>query len=40
MGYYDENALASLRVKVDSHGKMPDVLVYIRIAIGYCLLSQ
>jgi BsuBI/PstI restriction endonuclease domain/BsuBI/PstI restriction endonuclease HTH domain len=27
-GYYDEKTLASLGVNVDSHGKMPDVLVY------------
>jgi hypothetical protein len=27
-GYYDENALSRLRVKVDLHGKMPDVIMY------------
>lgn len=27
-GYFDENLLASLGVKVDSHGKMPDVILY------------
>lgn len=27
-GYYDERLLASLGVKVDSHGKMPDVVLY------------
>ena len=26
--YYDENALASLGIKVDSHGKMPDVILH------------
>jgi len=28
-GYYDERALAGLGVKVDSHGKMPDVVIYM-----------
>jgi hypothetical protein len=29
-GYYDEGALSRLGVTVDSHGKMPDVLLYDR----------
>ncbi|WP_322907723.1 BsuBI/PstI family type II restriction endonuclease [Paenibacillus sp. SGZ-1009] len=28
LGYFDKNLLQSLRVNVDSHGKMPDVVIY------------
>lgn len=27
--YFDEDALTKLRVKIDSHGKMPDVILYL-----------
>jgi hypothetical protein len=30
LGYFDETLLAELGVRVDSHGKMPDVVLYYR----------
>ena len=29
-GFFDEELLASLGVELDNHGKMPDVVVYLR----------
>lgn len=37
LGYFDEERLAALGVKVDSHGKMPDVVFHYTERSFFCL---